>query len=577
MAITSKDLLDQLADLQLILEGYSFEKLNVEEARVLKSYFDTFRNHLEAKIWNPKAPLPKRPVDSGKPNPPDAHGMITAVSHDLRNPLSGILGFADLLADTELSPVQQKYLRAIRLASRSSLDIVDELLQYNRLRSGAERGPDTVFNPVTILGEVREYMQALLEQNPVKFELYVAGSLPEALVGDPSKLRRILMNLLENAVKYTGRGTIEMEVRSFHEKDTPILEFEISDTGKGISRGELPFIFKPYYQAGIPREGTGHGLGLSIVRKLIEEQKGRIEVESQEGRGTTFRFRLPYTRPETGGQHPRPEKPGSSSKEQLKGKRILVFEDNPVNQKLLETRLQSWGCTVHTATKVPDGLRILGNKPVDLVLMDLRMPLMHGFEAARRIRQHRDDRVRSIPIIALTADVGSAGGEHYRESGMDDLLLKPYSPDILYAAIAYWTGTNADRKEPRPFQRDVLSNLKSDDCPVSLDYLEAECMGDSRMLSDLVQLFRNNLLEFAGRMKFYLKEEDQPAILDSTHKVMSGIKLIGASRLLETVKEIHEAVTGAMDMPRAARAYQEFLKCYPQVEEALEREMNKRR
>ena len=579
MPITSKDLLDQLADLQLTLEGYSFEQLNVEEARALKSYFDTFRNHLEEKIWNPKRQLPARLPEANVSSSGDSPGMITSVSHDLRNPLNAILGFTELLGATGLNAEQQKYLQSIRLASKSSLEIIEELLQYNRLKSDPEKGVSVAFDPIGILREIRLYLQAMLEGKPVSFELFVEGSIPETLVGDPSKLRRILMNLLENAVKYTEQGTIELLVRPITGKQGCTLEFEVSDTGPGIPGAEVPFIFKPYYQAGLESKsaGTGHGLGLSIVKKLIGEQNGSIEVNSREGRGTTFRFRVPYDPKRTGDRPGVAEKPGAPWKEELRGVRILIFEDNPLNQKLLESRLGQWGCTVFKADKVPDGMRLLQEETIDLILMDLRMPLMDGYQATRRIREHRMASVRKIPVIALTADISSAEGESYRESGIDDLLLKPYDPHTLFATIAHWIRKSAEAGDKWDFQCEPLPELNAGGKLINLEYLEAECMGDHRMLGDLLQLFRNNLLEFAGRMKFCLKEGDLTGIQASTHKVLSGLNLIGATQLRAIVESIHRAVSDRKDLREAARAYDEFLGLYPRVEEALQREMDKRK
>ncbi|MEJ2585748.1 MAG: response regulator [Robiginitalea sp.] len=262
---------------------------------------------------------------------------------------------------------------------------------------------------------------------------------------------------------------------------------------------------------------------------------------------------------------------------ELRGMKILVFEDNPLNQKLLEARLKKWGCTVFTASKVPVGMNLLQQEEIDLILMDLRMPLMDGFQAARRIRGHREASVRRIPIIALTADISLAEGEKYRQSGIDDLLLKPYDPTSLYTAMVHGIRSCANRKDKPGIGCEPLPELNLEDRLLSLEYLEGECMGDLRMLSDLVQLFRNNLLEFAGRMKVYLKERNLQAIGASAHKVLSGLKMIGATQLLSIVEGIYRASTETGDIRQAARAYEQFLALYPLVEEALEREMNKRK
>ncbi|TNF71466.1 MAG: response regulator [Bacteroidetes bacterium] len=578
MPITSKDLLDQLADLQLALEGYSYEKLNVVEARALKSYFETFRSHLEEKIWNPRAEIPQNMTGSANPVG-DTLGMITSVSHDLRNPLNGIMGFTDLLGSTELNSDQQKYLQAIRLASKNSLEIVDELLHFSRLKSGIEAQYALPFQLVQILGETRTYIRALLEGKPVNFELYIEGSLPDMVTGDPSKLRRILMNLLGNAVKYTEKGSIELIIRSEPARDRCILKFNVKDTGIGIPRAELPHIFKPYYQAGLDRKdaGEGHGLGLSLVRKLIGEQGGSIRVKSREGRGSNFQFELPYNIYKEDVSEAVVVKPAAPMETELRGAHILIFEDNPLNRELLEARLDKWGCRVFSAPNVPAGLRLLQQEAIDLILMDLRMPLMDGFEATRRIRQHREAPVRKIPIIALTADFSSAEQEKFRKSGIDDLLLKPYDPASLYASIANQIRRTNNRRDKSDLRHDSFPELKVEGRLFSLDYLEKECMGDFRMLADLVGLFRNNLLEFAGRMKFYLKEGNLQAIQASAHKVISGLKLIEATELLRIVEAIRFAATQTRDLNSAALAYEEFLVLYPRVEEALEREMDKRK
>ena len=270
------------------------------------------------------------------------------------------------------------------------------------------------------------------------------------------------------------------------------------------------------------------------------------------------------------------EKPGTASQGDLRGVRILVFEDNPLNQKLLESRLKKWGCTVFAADKVPAGIRLLQQESVDLILMDLRMPLMDGYQATRRIRQHRTASVRKTPIIALTADISAADRENYRESGIDDLLLKPYDPKSLFATLTHWTRRSAKQEDSWEFRCEPLPELSVGGALISLDYLEAECMGDHRLLADLVQLFRNNLLEFAGRMKFYLKKGNLSAIQACTHKVLSGLNLIGATQLLKVVEAINRAATDEMDLRQAACSYEEFLALYPMVEEALQREMDKR-
>ena len=246
------------------------------------------------------------------------------------------------------------------------------------------------------------------------------------------------MNLLENAIKYTRQGTIELLVRAVPSKEGGTLEFEVSDTGSGIPEAELPFIFKPYYQAGLQSKAgaAGHGLGLSIVKKLIGEQNGSIEVSSRQGRGTTFRFRIPFEPVPAEGRPVRAEKPGFPSKGELSGVSVLIFEDNPLNQKLLESRLGQWGCTVFMADKVPAGMRLLQQECIDVILMDLRMPLMDGYQATAEIRARERSTGKHARIIALTAHAMKGDEEKALDAGCEDYVVKPLDEDELIAKIA---------------------------------------------------------------------------------------------------------------------------------------------
>lgn len=572
MPIQSKDLLEQLADLQLALEGFSFDQLTAREATALKASFEQFRDHLETQLWKPSAgpghPAPRQ-QDQG---PQEANSLIAAVSHDIRTPLNGIIGFSDLLREGALSPKQREYAEAIGAASRSMLGMVNELLLYTRMRAGREAVVEVPFRISQILEEAGDFVKRSLGQREVVFKTAISPHLPEVLVGDPSKLSQVLLNLFGNAVKYVSRGEITLEVKALRNPDDCILSFVIRDTGIGIPADELPHIFKPYYQARQTPEaaGAGHGLGLSIVKKLIEQQGGRIGVESTVGSGTLFRFELPY---KIGRSRELPEKPAKEpGRCQLQGARVLVFEDNPLNQKLLETRLKGWGCKVFHALKVPFGIRLLADQPIDLILMDLRMPEMDGFEAARRVRSHPSKGVGSIPIIAVTADFTAADSDRFRRSGINDLILKPYSPEELYSKMAahYPRGKAGD-------QALTTVEKRPTGAMVSLEDLEKECMGNRQLLADLVGLLRNNLLEFAGRIKIHLGQNDHGAIRDAAHKIKPGLKMIRATSLLLLVESIYEVASLERDLGQIHRAYRDFLALYPQVEQALEAELNRRK
>lgn len=577
MPIKSRDLLDQIADLQLAIEGFSFEQLSVEEARTLKTSFDHFRNHLEAEIWKPARVKGGAKHRSPSTNPKndfmETNSLIATVSHDIRTPLNGIMGYTDLLRETGLNPDQTEYLEAISSASSVMMGIISELLLFTRLKAGREPSVEMLFEPLKVLEQVREFVRMLLGEKDISFDISVEGELPEVLKGDPSKLSQVLMNLLGNAVKFVSRGSINLKVMTKEHEGGCILFIEVTDTGIGISADELPHIFKPYYQArqSPEIEVRGDGLGLSIVQKLIQQQGGSIQVESTPGSGTSFHIRMPYTTGKNSELLQKQVLPESAG--ELRGARILVFEDNPLNMKLLETRLKNWGCVVYNALKAPLGLSILKERPIDLILMDLRMPGMDGFEVSRRIRSNVSPVGRRIPIIAVTADFTAEDNRKFKSSGIDDLILKPYDSEELLAKLIFYC--NKERKLT-PEKSGTTAFTKTDSL-VSLEYLEKECLGDTGMLEELVWLLNNNLLEFAGRMRIYLQQADYTGIQETAHKIKSGLKMIRATSLLDSVEAIHRNSMDKKNMTLIDLAYKQFLINCPLVQDALEIELKKRK
>lgn len=579
MAFKSRDLLDQLADLQLALEGYSLQQLSVEEASALKRSFEQFRSQFEDKLW--RTPTETR-AGAGKPATPEmreADSLITAVSHDIRIPLNSIQGYSDLLLEESLDPTQRRHVEAIRSASQTLCGILDELLLFSRLKSGEEGAVAVPFDPRSVLLEASDFAKMLLKGKPVEFRCDIPEELPETLTGDPSKLKRILLNLLENAAKYVSGGHVSLSARAVSRGGHCTLWLEVSDSGIGIPKGELPHIFKPYYQAKQRGEtaGQGHGLGLSIVKKLIEQQGGSIEVASEEGSGSAFQLQLPYTYKRKGvdGKSAVKEDQQPYGRE-LQGVRVLFFEDNPMNAALMRARLERWGCMVFHAQRVPLGIQLLEREAIDLVLMDLRMPQMDGFQAARRIRSHGQQRIQGIPILAVTADFSAVDKEHLGKSGIDGVLLKPYDPRELHVEMvrlcrerppAGALPKGEDRPEAATAAGETL---------LTLDYLEAECMGNIEMLRDMVRMLRGNLLEFVGRMKVHLQEEDYAAITEASHKMISGLKMVQANKHLALAQEIHYLASLEGTMQRIASAYGEFMEGYPELENSLDRELDKR-
>ena len=564
MPAKSKDLLHQLAELQSALEGFSFEELNTREARALKDSFETFRQQLETRIWNPEATMTSTPDASTPPTQDEASRLIASVSHDMRTPLNGIINFTDLLEESGLQADQTQYVGGIRTASHTLMEMINEMLEYAKLDAGFDKTEQIPFSPEQVLQQVSYLCRTLIIDGEVHFGLNIQGKLPPILHGDPSKLSQVLMNLLGNAIKFVGKGRIDLNANARYSGNTCRLLLEVADTGPGIPLAELPAIFDPYRQASPSKEirQKGSGLGLSIVKKIIDRHKGQIEVESEVGKGTKFRIELEYPLPQ--------EKEAGVTQEVASSKplasyRVLVFEDDPLNMRMMESRLASWGCVVFPAQNAAYGLGLLQKEKIDAVLMDLRMPDMDGFQVSRRIRE--DSRLARIPIIAVTAHFTGEDRYKCKAAGIDEVLLKPFAAEEMQAILleqkesAARLGTEGNAGTDTPLQTWTLQGVWE------------ECMGDLDMLEELTRLLKNNILEFFGKMKLHIANADYSQIAAAAHKLKAGLKLIEANDWIEAVVAMMDRARKERELLAIEADYEKMRLSYPERERQLDREL----
>ncbi len=569
----SKDLLDQLADLEGALTNFSFEELTSSDARRLKKSFDSFRKQLEQKIWGEKTTVSQEVDNSSKKadSAPNREEMLIAtVSHEIRTPLSGIVGFADLLQETDLNPEQQEQVNAIRSASDKLMDIINELLEYSKLSAGLEHFENIDFNFTSIVQDVVYLCNTLMLGKDVKLRVEQDPQIPETLIGDPSKLSQVLLNLLGNSIKFVDKGTIQLNISHIKEtKDQVWLEFVISDTGIGISENDLKHIFDSFKQAkhqNFSKFG-GTGLGLHIVKQIVEKLDGELEVSSRVGVGTTFRFTLTYGK---GHKIVRPKKKVREvSPQEVRGLRVLVFEDNLMNQRLIEQRLKAWGCRTYLTENAKYGLNLLENTSIDLVLMDLRMPIMNGFEVSRKIRSNKNERINKLPIIALTADFTVEDKDECALCGINDYILKPFHPKELLSKMVRnkdgeKTQIASTNSSPRGHQKTV-HDYRVIDLQAVLD----DCMGDLKVLRELIELYKQNALEFIGKVKVHIAHENFSEIRNAAHKIKCGLAMMQTHSLYFIVEQMHNNCRTTRDIQHLKRLYNCFVEKYPEVEKRL--------
>ncbi len=584
--LKSKNLLEQISDLEVALNSFSFEELTTAEATRLKGTFDRFKNELEGKIWGFEPESPKNnsvnhDKSSSAASADKKEGkLIAKVSDKIRTPLKGILGFAELLQEGSLNEVQQEQVYAIQGASKFLMEIIDELLEYSKLEASAEINNEVPINIHNLIKEITYLCETLIVDKNIAFEVETDPNIPVNLIGDPSKLSQVLLNLLGNAIKLVEKGSVTLITRMTGINETRArIEFIISDTGIGIPQEDLKHIFEAFRQADqhtFTKYG-GAGLGLSIVKQIVDRLGGTISVCSKPQQGTQFTISLEYA---LGKKQPSKMKTRKKeNKQAVDTLKVLVFEDNPLNQWLIKKRLKSWGCTFFITEHAVEGLQILEDELIDVVFMDLHMPVVDGYEITRRIRANKQQRISQVPVVALTADFTVKDKEKASNDGINDFILKPYTPEELLDKLiqygftkpesTHFQGTLEAKEEPA-ITADEFAKL-------DLTEVLEDCMGEVDMLAELVELYKRNALEFIGKAKLHLQNKDFEQLQFSTHKLKSGLAMMQTQNLLILVQQLHEHCVNDRNYDQMNFLYQQFVTEYPMVEFALDAEVTRLR
>jgi PAS domain S-box-containing protein len=376
--------------------------------------------------------------------------FISNVSHEIRTPLNAIVGLTDLtIQDEDLSLSQLENLKSIKYASDHLLGIINDVLDFSKLEAGRVQLEKTVFDINQLVNESAQTINFKAREKAIDVNIFIEPNIPHNLLGDPSRLRQILLNLLSNSIKFTHRGQIDVNVRLIENKQSKVyLEFCVRDTGIGIPHNKLDNIFESFTQADsdTTRKFGGTGLGLSICKKLIEMQDGKIGVKSQKGVGSTFWFHLAY---EVSSDTLVSETIKTRSDlKNLEGIKILLVEDDKMNQYVMKQIMKKWQNILEIVDNGMLAIEKLKSNRYHLVLMDLHMPELNGYETTKIIRDPLSEvQDHEIPVIALTADVSSETREKVRSTGMNDFITKPSSPDDIYDKIMYAIVKSALYKE----------------------------------------------------------------------------------------------------------------------------------
>lgn len=371
--------------------------------------------------------------------------FLASMSHEIRTPLNGVLGMLELALEGTLAPSQRNQLEIAHRAGESLLGLLNDILDISKVEAGKLDLEVISFDLRKLIAECATIHGEQARRKGLEFTTEVETELAPRYLGDPTRIRQVVNNLLSNAIKFTESGRI-----AIHLAQTPEgIRLEIRDTGIGMSRDALDRIFSPFSQAATDttRRYGGTGLGLALCQQLVERMHGQIRVDSRENEGTWFTVLLPLPADSNAGEDTAtPAAPGESAAH--RSCRILLVEDNRVNQIVASGLLQKMGHEVDHADNGERALAALALKPYDLVLMDCQMPVMDGYEATRRIRQN--PQWSGLPVIAVTANVMAGDRDECLAAGMDDYITKPYSRKVLSDMILRWAARGAGEYEVSP-------------------------------------------------------------------------------------------------------------------------------
>ena len=370
--------------------------------------------------------------------------FLATMSHEMRTPMNIIIGLAHLLIEEEPRPDQVEHLRTLQFSANNLVVFINDVLDFSKIEAGKLNLDTRVFNPKSTFDDTKTRFNLPARDKGLDLNYNFDSKIPTALMGDPTRLNQIVTNLVSNAITHTESGEVNVDVllNNLDQKEATIL-ITIEDSGAGIEEAKLEEMFKKFSRKGADIfEGyAGTGLGLAITKRLVDLQNGKIEVDSKAGVGTKFTIYLPYklANPEAiDAQKSRAPigKDGKADYSQLEGQKILLVEDNRINQLVVAKMLRRLGIEVVTTDNGAEALDAFNESYFDLVLMDIQMPVMDGYRATAEIRKSTDPRKRDVPIIALTASAFLTEKEKAKLFGMNDHVGKPFGPEDLLDKIS---------------------------------------------------------------------------------------------------------------------------------------------
>jgi PAS domain S-box-containing protein len=461
--------------------------------------------------------------------------FLSNMSHEIRTPMNAIIGFTKVVLKTELSVKQREYLSAIKMSGDALIVLINDILDLAKVDAGKMSFEQTPFKLSSSISAMLHLFETKIQEKNLELIKEYDARIPEVLVGDPVRLHQIILNLVSNAVKFTTNGNIIVSVFLLNEDEEKVsIQFSVKDTGIGIPENKIDKIFENFQQAssGTSRLYGGTGLGLAIVKQLVEPQGGSINVQSKINEGSTFSFILSFLKTTADAEL---ETEILELDTEIKNIKVLVVEDIALNQLLMKTLLDDFGFERDIAGNGKIAIEKLQSKSYDIILMDLQMPEMNGFEATEYIRKTMNSK---IPIIALTADVTTVDLLKCKAVGMNDYIAKPVDERLLYSKIAGLV------KKPIKTTNVITENenksTKKSKC-INLDYLNHRTKSNPELMMEMISLYLEQTPPLISAMKKSFEDKDWSLLRSSVHKMIPSFSIMGISTDFENIaKKIQE-------------------------------------
>ena len=522
--------------------------------------------------------------------------FLSTMSHEIRTPMNGVIGITNLLLKDKPRPDQLKNLKLLKFSGENLLHLLNDILDFSKIEAGKVTFEEVDFNIKTLLSGIKQSLGTRAnEDKDIRLRMLTDDEMPEMLLGDPTRLSQILNNLIGNAIKFTEKGSVTLTVDVLNKtKDQVDLEFSVQDTGIGIPKEKLEHIFDSFSQASsdTTRKYGGTGLGLSITKKLLELQGSQIMVESELGMGSKFYFRLSFKRSQTKPEEENVYQPVNNGAQSLLGQQILLVEDNPVNVVVASQFLEDWGAQIIVAENGEQALEHIEQESFGLVLMDLQMPVMDGYEATRQIRKKYSP--DELPIIALTADAMQGVREQIFATGMNDYVSKPFTPDDLHKKIT----KHLKWRSVTDHESAAICSPSTPAAVIADEIIAEQTEGTQAAVASVETKLYNldRLLEQTGGNTDFMKRmvklfiETSPAILDEmlestkkrelktaqalAHKLKPSIDMLGIETEKERVRIIEKMEDNTFRSTEGKETIQQFTDTIREVLKQLKENEN---